>query len=212
MDITAAITAARSLRTEALEPLEKFLAAEKPTEMNLELYISILKLYQFYPAQSKHDIIHVILFKSVVLGIQQNAFTTCLYLVPERLMMVKYKEVFTLSDKLERAAYLDVWNLMPSYLQLAEKLNIKGIPLEDCIRRHAVRILAQAHTSMPLASFLEITHFADAKAATDSTLAKEFKYTVDGAKKVVVFPDHVGGSGSPASGSPGLASDGTPIE
>ena len=157
---TEALQAARSLEVDSIEELEAILRQEGEEEFDLNLYVAILKLYQFHPVKANYHNICLIAMKAALLGMQSNAFSACWYLIPEKLFDKKeLREIMHLNELLEKMSLKEIWTNVYSYVSLASSLGWANAKVETVIRRNILDVVLFTYTRVPLSVFLEIMNF-----------------------------------------------------
>ena len=182
---------ARLLKVEVIQDLEAAVKAEAPDTINLEVYVALLKLYQFHPSKANFQLSSMICMKALVLGLAENCFAACIYLIPEKAYDRKeMRDLLKLHDLLERSSFLEVWSNLTNYMDLAtQALGLPpSFPLESSIRRHVLNVMGATHTSMPLETFLSISHYRTMEGALASPDVKAANIVFNAKLKVVEFP------------------------
>eukprot|EP01061_Rhynchopus_euleeides_P036046 TRINITY_DN60727_c0_g1_i1.p1 TRINITY_DN60727_c0_g1~~TRINITY_DN60727_c0_g1_i1.p1 ORF type:complete len:213 (+),score=107.19 TRINITY_DN60727_c0_g1_i1:92-730(+) len=141
--VEQALATAKTLETDAIPTLEEYLKQQIQKEFyDMEANLALLKLYQFYPAESNLDVIQKLLLKAL-LDLPSNAFLLCSYLIPERHHERKELELIrTLHRYLEECRFKEFW----ASQELKDVQVSSPIPgLETSARNYGYDILSVSH-------------------------------------------------------------------
>ncbi|GJN30480.1 hypothetical protein PR202_gb18789 [Eleusine coracana subsp. coracana] len=123
-----------------LNDLEKFVNEQVSSQTyNLDVNLSLLRLYQFEPERMSEQIVARILIKALM-AMPGPDFSLCLFLIPEHVQMKEqFKTLIVLSH------YLEFWD------EAAKNRNIlEVVPgFEQAIQAYAVHVLSLTYQKVP---------------------------------------------------------------
>ena len=172
--------ATESFDESMISSLEKILKKEESWAINLDLYVKILTLYQFYPSSASYSTICLIAMKTCLLGMRKNAFTACCCIIPEKLFENKeLREIMRLHELIEKMAIAEIWLNVQSYIGLAISIGWTNANIEQIIRKNIVDIACVTFMSIPVSQFLKIMNYKDIDVMSKDEFVAEKKYTID---------------------------------
>ncbi|KNH09387.1 eukaryotic translation initiation factor 3 subunit 12 [Perkinsela sp. CCAP 1560/4] len=177
---------AKHLEIDAIPEVEKIVRQETGSDIDLDSYVALLKLYQFFPGKANYHTICLIALKSVLLGMRINAFSACWYLIPEKLFEKKeLHEIMRLNELLEKMSLEELWSNTASYDGLAVSLGWTGIQVRIFIRQHVLDVILTCHQRIPTNVFLKLMNYSSMEEMKCDPLMESCAFSSD--EKMVSF-------------------------
>eukprot|EP01065_Artemidia_motanka_P022645 TRINITY_DN2684_c0_g2_i3.p1 TRINITY_DN2684_c0_g2~~TRINITY_DN2684_c0_g2_i3.p1 ORF type:complete len:236 (+),score=95.36 TRINITY_DN2684_c0_g2_i3:72-710(+) len=110
--VREAIQQARVLDPEPIHVLEQYVSVQDEVEdiaFDSTAALALLKLYQFYPARAKFEVMEKIL-RMALSDLPNTTFTLCMFLIPERHhRRPEIESLLLLHDQLEECRFAEFW-------------------------------------------------------------------------------------------------------